>query len=101
MTCDETSVLTSVDIQVDASRMSKVIMWNDDTTSMDAVVLILQKVFQKAEAEAVFLMLFVHTEGKAVVEECPRKLARAHRIEAMRLARQLGYPDFKITVEES
>lgn len=96
----DADVRTSVDVEILSGRMSKVVMWNDDTTSMDAVVAILLKVFEKDELEAIALMLAVHHQGKGVVEECPKKIARVHRIEAMRMARDLGYPDFKITVEE-
>lgn len=100
MPMQDTDIRSDVSVELRTGKMSRIIMWNDDTTPMDAVVLILLKVFQKDYMEAVALMLSVHVQGKGVVEECPYKLARAKRIEAMRMARDLGYPDFKITVEE-
>ena len=96
-------VMTDVSTQVDVKtgRMCKVILKNDDTTEMTAVVIILLQVFQKNELEAVGLMLQAHKQGKALIAIMPKKLARAKRVEAMRLANQLGYPDFTIDIEEA
>src|ERR687883_893568 len=44
----------------------KVLLHNDDFTTMEFVVYILQSVFQRAEAEAVRVMLQVHTQGVGV-----------------------------------
>ncbi len=44
----------------------KVLLHNDDFTSMEFVVFILQTVFDRSEGEAVRIMLNVHTEGVGV-----------------------------------
>ena len=44
----------------------KVLLHNDDFTSMEFVVFILQTVFGRSEGEALQIMLNVHTEGIGV-----------------------------------
>ena len=46
-------------------RLYKVIMHNDNYTTMDFVVLVLMKIFRKSEQEAQNLMLQVHRVGYA------------------------------------
>ena len=41
----------------------KVLLHNDDYTSMEFVVFILQSVFERSEADAVTIMLNVHRQG--------------------------------------
>lgn len=94
-----TDVRATVDIQ--SGRMCKVILKNDNTTEMTVVVVILLQVFQKNELEAIGLMLTAHNQGKALIDVMPKKLARAKRVEAMRMAREAGYPDFTIDIEEA
>ena len=48
-------------------RRYKVIIYNDDFTTMEFVVMILKQVFLKREEEAEALMLLVHLSVKAVV----------------------------------
>lgn len=44
----------------------KVLLHNDDFTSMEFVVFILQTIFGRSDAEAVQIMLNVHTQGLGV-----------------------------------
>ena len=65
-------------------RRYKVIIYNDDFTTMEFVVMILKQVFLKSEEEAEALMLQVHHSDKAVVASIAmtlrcRKLARLPR----------------------
>lgn len=100
MTGSDILSVTRVDDSVKDDGMWNVVMHNDDTTSMDAVVIILIAVFKKDHRDAIELMLTVHLHGKAVIDTLPKKLAKARQAEAMNLAKQLGYPEFTITVEE-
>ena len=54
-------------IELKESKQYKVIMWNDDFTSMDFVVDVLVTIFHKDEMTAQTLMLDVHQKGQAVV----------------------------------
>ncbi len=80
-------------------NMYKVIMHNDDFTTMEFVVEVLKTVFFKQEAEAEQLMLQVHRAGSAVVGIYTYDIATSKVQKAMRMAREQGYP-FKLTCEK-
>ena len=82
----------------DYPRMYRVIMHNDDFTTMEFVVDVLRKVFFKPEEEANQLMLKVHKEGKATVGLYTLDIAVSKSQKAMRMARDQGFP-FKLTWE--
>ena len=48
-------------------KLYKVIIFNDEITTMDFVVMILRKVFHKDEGEAERLMLDVHNNGRLLL----------------------------------
>lgn len=77
----------------------KVVMYNDDFTPMDVVVEILMEVFHKSYDEAVAVMLTVHKGNKAVVGLYSYDIAKTKAGQAVRIARDLGYP-FRVQVEE-
>jgi ATP-dependent Clp protease adaptor protein ClpS len=53
----------------------KVLLHNDDFTSMEFVVFILQTVFGRSEGDALQIMLSVHTEGVGVAGLYPYEIA--------------------------
>lgn len=79
--------------------MFKVIMHNDDFTTMEFVVMVLQRVFFKQEAEAEQLMMQVHRMGSAIVGLYTYDIATSKVQKAMRMAREQGFP-FKLTCEK-
>lgn len=70
----------------------EVIIYNDDFTPMDLVVLILRYVFFKPQAEAEALMLAVHNSDKAVVGTYTYDIAVSKINKAQGVARDNGYP---------
>ncbi|MBR3307873.1 MAG: ATP-dependent Clp protease adaptor ClpS [Lachnospiraceae bacterium] len=76
----------------------KVIMLNDDVTTMDFVVDILVKIFDKPREKAVELMYKVHREGRAVIARYPYDIAATKRRQAVEKARAEGFP-FNIDLE--
>ena len=78
-------------VGVENTDRYKVIMHNDDFTTMDLVVLILLKIFFYSPADARAVMMKIHTEGSAVVA-----VSKARK--AIRIARDKGYP-LNLTVE--
>ena len=78
----------------------RVIMHNDDFTSMEFVVEILIDIFHKDEAEAERLMLMVHEGGRAAVGSYPYDIAVTKVQAATVRAKEEGYP-FRMTVEEA
>ena len=73
-------------------RRYKVIIYNDDFTTMDFVVKVLVEVFFKKKAEALTLMLKVHRVGQAVVGVYSYDVAVSKVRRATLMARDAGYP---------
>jgi ATP-dependent Clp protease adaptor protein ClpS len=68
----------------------KVVLHNDDYTTQEFVVWILQSVFRKPEAEAVRVMLEVHRKGKGLAGIYPFDVAdtKAAQVKAMAEAKE-------------
>lgn len=78
--------------------MYKVLLHNDHYTTMEFVVEVLTRFFNKDRAEAVHLMLFVHTKGKAVAGTYSRDVAETKVARCTDYAREHGHP-LKVTME--
>ena len=87
-------------ISIREPKHYRVIMHNDDFTSMDFVVDILVEIFHKAEMEAERLMLMVHETGKAAIGSYPYDIAVTKVQAATTRAKEEGFP-FRMTIEEA
>lgn len=92
-------VLPEKKTRLEKPKLYKVILHNDDFTTMDFVVFVLEYVFSRSEAEAVTIMLSVHNEGKGVAGIYPFEIANMKSQKAINLARAREYP-LLCTVEE-
>lgn len=81
-------------------KQYKVIMWNDDFTTMDFVVDILVTIFHKDRMSAESIMLDVHKKGQAVVGMYSYDVAATRIEKAMIRAKNEGFP-FRMTMEEA
>ena len=86
-------------IDLKEPRRYKVIIYNDDFTTMEFVVMILKQVFFKSEEEAQALMLQVHHSDKAVVGIYSYDIAVSKANKATNMARENGYP-LRLTIEK-
>lgn len=77
----------------------KVLLHNDDYTTMEFVVFVLISVFNKSEDDAFVIMLKVHNEGIGIAGVYPYEIAETKAEKVMALARQNEYP-LLCTVEE-
>ena len=69
-----------------------VLLLNDDYTTMEFVVRVLETVFNKQPAEAFRIMMLVHTTGEGVCGVYPFDVAET-KVEAVHeLAAEHGYP---------
>lgn len=84
-------------IKIREPKHFKVIMHNDDFTTMDFVVDILIDIFHKDEPEAERLMMMVHENGQAVVGAYPYDIAVTKVQSAAARAKVEGYP-FRLTI---
>ena len=79
-------------------RLYKVIIHNDDFTTMDFVVEVLKTVFYYSNEKAESLMLQVHNANKAVVGIYTYDIAVSKANKAINMAREKGFP-LRLTVE--
>lgn len=70
----------------------KVLMHNDDYTTMEFVVEVLQSVFLKDAAAANHIMLQIHLRGIGVCGIYPFEIAETKVHKVYQLARATGYP---------
>ena len=91
-------VATRDKVLIEEPRQYKVLLHNDDFTTMDFVTEVLQTVFGKVVEEAVALMLKVHHEGHAVVGIYSYDMAMTKAAVATAMARREGFP-LRITCE--
>ncbi len=77
----------------------KVLLHNDDYTTMDFVVSVLMKVFHKTRDEAVNIMLNVHKKGVGICGIYPAEIAETKVALVHQMARQAGFP-LRCSMEE-
>lgn len=92
-------VLTESKTKLEKPKLFKVLLHNDDFTTMEFVVFVLQYVFMRDDAEAFTIMLKVHNEGLGVAGIYPYEIANMKSEKAMNLAKAREYP-LLCTVEE-
>ena len=88
----EESVRSETDQEVDEPPMYKVMLLNDDYTTMEFVVEVLVYVFQKSSEEATRIMLNVHRSGVGVCGIYPFEIAETKVETVDNLARENGVP---------
>lgn len=86
-------------IKIKKPKLYKVIMHNDDFTTMEFVVDVLVNIFNKKIEEASKVMIDVHKKGSGVAGIFPYDIAVSKASTAMTIAKEQGFP-FKLSVEE-
>ena len=92
-------VLVEKKTKLEKPKLYKVILHNDDFTTMDFVVFILVHVFLRSEIEAFAIMLKVHNEGIGIAGVYSYEIANMKAEKAMNLSKAHEYP-LLCTVEE-
>ena len=77
----------------------KVVLLNDDYTTMEFVVHVLESVFQKSPAEAYRVMMQVHLHGKGIAGVYPWEVAETKVDVVTSMARSAGFPLRAVTEE--
>jgi ATP-dependent Clp protease adaptor protein ClpS len=72
--------------------MYKVLLHNDDYTTKEFVVWVLQSIFQKSEGEAVRIMMHVHNNGVGIAGIYTHEVAETKVNKTMNLAQAHEYP---------
>jgi ATP-dependent Clp protease adaptor protein ClpS len=73
-------------------ELFKVLLLNDDYTTMDFVVEVLESIFHKQPAEAFRIMMAVHTQGKGLCGVYPHEVAETKVATVIELARKNDFP---------
>jgi len=95
----EIDVLTESETKLEKPKLFKVLLHNDDFTTMDFVVWVLQYVFNRNDPDAISIMLKVHNECLGIAGIYPYEVASMKSEKAMNLAKAREYP-LLCTVEE-
>ncbi len=95
----ETDVLERTRPDVREPTLHKVVLLNDDYTTMEFVVDVLEQIFFKPPAEAYRIMMQVHCEGRGVCGAYPLDIAETKVATVHELARANGFP-LRATVED-
>ena len=78
----------------------QVVLLNDDYTTMEFVMDVLESIFHKSPAEAYRIMLLVHTQGRGVCGVYTWEIAETKAASVQIMAQQAGYP-LRAVVEEA
>lgn len=92
-------VIDKEEVKVKKPKKYKVILHNDDYTTMEFVVFILKRVFHKTEEEANHIMWKIHKQGTGVCGLYTFEIAESKQYKVKTLARSEGHP-LLCTLEE-
>ena len=86
-------------LELEEPKMFKVLLHNDDYTSMDFVVEILIGIFHKTHAQAEQIMLQIHEKDKAICGVYSFEIAQTKAEQVKQRAKQNEFP-LLATIEE-
>jgi ATP-dependent Clp protease adaptor protein ClpS len=96
----DAGVVTETERKLKLPPMYRVLLHNDDYTTMEFVVLVLQSVFRKSPADATQIMLHIHRNGLGVAGVYTYEVAETKVVVVETMARQHEFP-LKCTMEEA
>jgi len=98
-TTSEEETLTRDQEELQEPRLYKVLLHNDDYTTMDFVVMILEEIFDKNTTEATKIMLDVHQQGRGIAGVYTREVGETKVAAVHQKARKNQYP-LKCSLEQ-
>lgn len=96
----EESAVAEAEERVEQPPLFKVLLHNDDYTTMEFVVHVLESVFSMPEEQAIQVMLNVHLRGIGVAGIYPFEIAEMKVEKATAMAREQEFP-LLVTMEEA
>ena len=78
--------------QTKRPRRYRVLLHNDDYTTMDFVVMVLMQVFNKSSTEATQIMLHVHHKGQGLCGTFTKEVAETKVHQVTTAAKEAGFP---------
>lgn len=92
-------VQTEAKVETKLPSMYKVVLHNDDKTTVEFVIAMLMTVFHKDLDAATQITLDVHHNGRGIAGLFTKEIAQQKTVEATRMAESHHFP-LKITYEE-
>ena len=96
----DSAVKERVETEKREPPLYKVVLLNDDYTTMEFVVQVLENVFQKSPAEAYRSMMHVHMNGSGIAGVYPWEVAETKVETVTSLARHAEFP-LRAAIEEA
>ena len=96
----DSAVKDHAELKNQEPKLFNVILLNDDYTTMEFVLQILETLFQKSPAEAFRIMMHVHRNGRGLAGVYPWEVAETKADQVAALAADAGYP-LRATIEEA
>jgi len=94
------AVKERVEVKNQDPKLYNVVLLNDDYTTMEFVLQILEELFQKSPAEAYRIMMQVHRNGRGLAGVYTWEVAETKADAVAALAGKAGYP-LRATIEEA
>ena len=88
----DSEVATTDNIKLKEPKLYKVLLLNDNYSTMEFVVSVLETIFLKSPAEAVQIMLAVHKQGRGLCGLYPKEIAETKVNQVRERARSEGHP---------
>jgi ATP-dependent Clp protease adaptor protein ClpS len=93
------AVKERVQTQKKEPTLYKVVLLNDDYTTMEFVIHVLETIFEKSPAEAYQIMMHVHVNGRGIAGVYTWEVAETKAESVITEARGAGFPLKAVTEE--
>ena len=97
---NDDAVVTESKQKLKKPPLYKVLLHNDDYTTMEFVIFVLRSVFQKSETDAFTIMMHVHTRGVGIAGVYTYEIAESKAARVVELAQQHEFPLLSSVEEE-
>jgi len=97
---NELEIELDSNLEVADPKKFKVLLLNDDYSTMDFVIDVLTRIFRKTVDQATQIMLNIHNNGKEVCGIYTHEIASTKVAQVKTLAREKGFPLKAIMEEE-
>jgi len=88
----DSDVITEQDIDVKEPKLYRVVLYNDNYSTMEFVVYVLETIFHHSGKRAEEIMLDVHQKGKGVAGTYARDIAETKALQTRTLAKEHKFP---------
>src|SRR5918999_3722263 len=96
----DSAIKDQAELKNQQPRLFNVILLNDDYTTMEFVLQILETLFQKSPAEAFRIMMHVHRNGRGLAGVYTYEVAETKADKVATLAAEAGFP-LRAIIEEA